>query len=38
MRIRQAREDDAPEIVRLRREAAQWLASIGSDQWAEAGL
>lgn len=37
MEIRQARLEDVEEIVRLRREAAQWLNSIGSDQWAEAG-
>ncbi|WP_340689206.1 hypothetical protein REH65_33380 (plasmid) [Saccharopolyspora sp. ID03-671] len=37
MKIRPARFDDVDEIVRLRREAAQWLASVGTDQWAGAG-
>jgi len=37
VRVRPAELGDVNEIVRLRREAAQWLASRGSDQWAGAG-
>lgn len=37
MKIRPAQLDDVDEIVRLRQEAGQWLASVGSDQWAGAG-
>lgn len=33
MIIRLATDTDIPDIVRLRREAAEWLSSLGSDQW-----
>ncbi|MGH3908290.1 MAG: GNAT family N-acetyltransferase [Pseudonocardiaceae bacterium] len=38
MRIRLARHSDLPAILRWRQEAANWLATIGSDQWSDAGL
>jgi GNAT superfamily N-acetyltransferase len=38
MRIRPARRGDLPTIMRWRQEAATWLATIGSDQWSDAGL
>lgn len=38
MRIRLARRSDLPTILRWRQEAASWLATIGSDQWSDAGL
>lgn len=38
MRIRLARQSDLPTILRWRQEAASWLATIGSDQWSDAGL
>lgn len=38
MKIRPARQDDLPIILRWRHEAASWLAAIGSDQWSDAGL
>lgn len=37
-RIRQAQASDVDSIVELRKEAARWLASIGSDQWSNASI
>lgn len=36
--VRPASMADVSMIARWRREAADWLASIGSDQWSERGL
>jgi GNAT superfamily N-acetyltransferase len=36
--IRLAREQDLPLIVEWRRVAAIWLASMGTDQWSDAGI
>jgi len=38
MRIRRAQHSDLTTIMRWRHEAATWLATIGSDQWSDAGL
>ncbi len=38
MIIRLATPGDVPQIVQWRHAAAQWLASIGSDQWSDIGL
>ena len=36
--IQLAMDADVDDIARLRREAAEWLAEIGSDQWSSAGI
>lgn len=36
--IRPATPDEVPLIVRWRQEAADWLATKGTDQWSDAGL
>lgn len=38
MKIRQAHHNDLPTILRWRQEAAMWLATLGTDQWSDAGL
>lgn len=38
MIIRRATAEDVPTIVELRERRAEWLASLGSDQWQETGL
>lgn len=38
MKIREAANSDIDTIMRLRREAAAWLATQGTDQWSSAGL
>lgn len=38
MIIRQAEASDLDHIVQWRTDAARWLASLGSDQWSDAGL
>jgi GNAT superfamily N-acetyltransferase len=38
IRIRPAIPGDLPTICQWRREAATWLAEIGSDQWSDSGL
>jgi predicted N-acetyltransferase YhbS len=38
IRIRQASASDVDAVVELRREAATWLAEIGSDQWSDASI
>lgn len=38
LKIRQARLDDVLRILELRHKAADWLETLGSDQWSDAGI